>query len=409
MRLTILTQYYPPEVGAPQTRLSAIARELTRRGHSIQVVTAMPNYPSGRVFDSYRRRLFHSETTDGIAIHRSFIYAATGTGLNRIANYLSFSVSSILSSIFRNLGDVLFVESPPLFLGGSAVILKFIKKIPIIFNVADLWPDSIQELGVIQNRTILRVLYGLERKIYSEAFLINAVTEGIYDRITGEKGVDPAKVTFFPNGVDTDIFHPENPDPSFRQRLGLDERPLFVYPGTMGVAQGLDVAVRAAKMLEESGTDVTVLLLGAGSDRRRLEAMVADMKIGNVRFMDPVSPETVNQILALSVGGIVTLRKIPLLDGARPSKMFPIMAAAKPVIFSGNGEGARLVREAGCGLVCAAENEVELASAIRWCLDNITSVNEMGKSGANFVENNFKWSALIGPWIERVESLVNKC
>jgi colanic acid biosynthesis glycosyl transferase WcaI len=406
MRLTILTQYYPPEVGAPQARLSAIARELSRRGHEVEIVTAMPNYPIGEVAGGYRWRLYLSESVNEIRIRRSWIYAATGTGLKRIWNYLSFLLSSFFSLMFANKPDVLFVESPPLFLGLNAVILKKLRKIPYIFNVADIWPDSVRELGVIENKKVLYFLSKLEETIYSESLFVNAVTEGIYENITNDKGVEPGKVVFFPNGVDTNVFHPVSEDPILRERMGLGDEPMFVYPGTIGLAQGLDVVLHAARILEEEGTAVTILLLGAGSDRPRLQGIAQEMAIKSVRFLDPVAPEVVNQVLALSVGGLVTLKKLPILEGARPSKMFPIMAAGKPIVFSGDGEAARVIHEAGCGLTCEAENELQLAAAFRWCIENRESAEEMGESGRQFVEANLSWPVLVSSWLDRVGSFL---
>ena len=193
MRFLILTQYYPPEVAAPQVRLQAMAHELMRAGHEVEVVTAMPNHPTGRIFDGYRRRLSMTEVIDGVTVRRVWLYAATGAGAKRMMNYASFTVTSLWGLLTSKRPDVLFVESPPLFLSLPARLICLVWRRPFVFNVADLWPDSATSMGLLRDGLLLRVLNAFEGWAYRRARWVNAVTEGVRDTLLGAKRVPAAK------------------------------------------------------------------------------------------------------------------------------------------------------------------------------------------------------------------------
>ena len=194
MRMLILTQFFAPETGAPQTRLGALARELIRLGHEAEVVTAMPNYPAGRIFSAYRGRFYCREDWGGIAIHRVWVHASMGKGAGRLLNYLSFAATSLYALIKSKRPDYIFVESPPLFLAIPAILMARLWRVATILNVADLWPDSVRQLGILKPGIILRAAERLERWAYRRADFVNAVTEGIARTLIEDKSVPGHKL-----------------------------------------------------------------------------------------------------------------------------------------------------------------------------------------------------------------------
>ena len=401
MRLLILTQYFPPEIGAPQTRLRAIATELIRIGHEVEVVTAMPNYPRGYIFPEYRGRLYCRTLEDGVVVHRVWIHAAMGGGLNRLLSYGSFVLMSVWGLLRSKRPDYVFVESPPLPLTLPACIFARLWGASAIMNVADLWPSAAVEMGLLKEGTFTNLMRQFEDWSYRRATHVNAMTDGIQKYLLQEKGVAPDKVLFLPNGVDTVHYRPRPVDIVLKQQLGLQGKRVILYQGTYGYAHGLDVVLRAAKLLGEE-SQIHFLLIGDGSDRARLELLKEKLDVCNVTLHAPVSIEELPRYFSIAECGLVSLRCLPLLDSARPAKLFPILASGKPVIFVGNGEGARLVERAMAGVVVPPENPEALATAAEQLLNNPELVEEFGRNGRRFVEANLEWSKLIHDWLAQL-------
>jgi len=209
MRFLVLTQYFPPEIGAAQIRLAAVVRELVRLGHQVEVVTALPNYPGGQIYPEYHGRFYKKEQWEGVTVHRIWVYAAKGAGIKRLLNYLSFTLTAIWGLRQAKRPDYLFVETPPLFLGITAYLVAKKWRIPFILNVADLWLDAVQTLGIIKGGFLLRWARKLEIGLYRRAYHISVVTEGLREILHTERQVPTQKIGFLPNGVDTQLFCPQ--------------------------------------------------------------------------------------------------------------------------------------------------------------------------------------------------------
>lgn len=406
MRFLFLTQYYPPEVGAVQTRLSAVAAQLQRMNHDVEVVTGLPNYPIGRVFANYRKRAYLCEDVGGIPVHRVWLYPSMGTGIRRMANYASFALTSLLGLMRANRPNYIFVESPPLFLGLTGCLASALWGVPLVFNVADLWPDSLRELGIVNNTRVLRIAERLESRIYQKASYVNAVTEGIRNTLIQRKNVPPGKVLFFPNGVDVDLFKPTVPDNELVQELALNGKKVIVYAGTLGLAHGVRVALDAMEILQSRGIDLWLVLIGSGSEKASLVQIAQAKRLSKVIFLDPKSVEYVSRLYSLACGGLVTLRNLDFFDGTRPAKMFPIMACGKPVLYSGSGEGARLVERSQAGIVVPPEDAKGLADAMVALVENPLKAGELGRNGRRYVEDHLSWSAVVHNWIDELQQRV---
>ena len=396
MRVLVLTQYYPPEIGAPQTRLAAFARELIRRGHEVEVVTAMPHHLLGRTYAGYRNKFYLREDVGGVTVHRTWVYAATGTGVRRIANYLSFTATSLYGLIRAARPDVVFVESPPLFLSIPGWLAALAFRAKLIFNVADLWPDSVRDLGVMDDGWMIRVAEALEAWTYRRADIVNAVTVGIDHVLRIQKGVPSEKLRFLPNGIDIEAFAPRPPDERLRSVLKLDARPVFIYAGTHGIAQGLANVLDAAALVADRAV---VLFVGSGPTKAGLIARAKARGIHNVRFIDPVSIEEMPRYFSLAYASIVPLVRSDLMRGARPSKIFPALASGVPVVYSGEGEGARLVEDAGAGIAVPPEDAAALADAMRRLCDDPALRESLAVCARSLAVERFGWSMIVGRWL----------
>src|SRR5262249_2561640 len=236
MRILILSQYFPPEIGAPQTRLAAMTREMNLLGHDVEIVTAMPNYPTGRIFPEFRGKLYQRSGSDALRIRRVWVYPATGGGWRRICNYISFMLTSVFGLLLSRRPDFIFVESPPLLLSIPAFLFSRLWRVPFVLNVADLWPDSVIEKGFLHEGLAMRILRSLESWSYRKAARVNAMTETMHSTLLSEKQVPRTKLLFFPNGVDTTTYCPRPANLAVKEGLGLVGKRVVLYAGTQGHA-----------------------------------------------------------------------------------------------------------------------------------------------------------------------------
>ncbi|MCZ6699602.1 MAG: glycosyltransferase family 4 protein, partial [Planctomycetota bacterium] len=282
MRIAILTQYFPPEVGAPQVRLFELAKRLRKRGHDITVVTAMPNYPAGRVFDAYRRRLFCVEYIDGVKVIRTPIYPSRSENLLvRLASYMSFVMTSLLLgtwSLARQ--DVLIVESPPLFLGLSGVAMSFLTRSRMVLMVSDIWPDLAIRMGDCISERQARILLKLESFLYRRSDCVALTNPGAVEQIkTRFPDVPCALIS---NGVDTTAFRPELRSEAIRAEFGVSSDQFAVaYCGLHGFFQGLEVVVEAAKRLRDYPR-VRFVMVGDGLEKSALVARAREAGLDNI-------------------------------------------------------------------------------------------------------------------------------
>ena len=395
MKILILTQYYPPETGAPQNRLHELALELIKLGVEIEVLTAMPNYPKMEIFNDYRGKKFLTEKIDGITVYRSSIYVKKSKKiLFRLVNYFSFVFSSMWYGS-RKLPkyDFILVESPPLFLGISGYFLAKRKKAKLIFNVSDLWPESAEKMGLVSNKLFLKAATILEEFLYKKSILITGQTQGIVKNI---KNRFPNKnVYWLPNGVDLTLYNPENIESNWRKEKGFEDNDiLLIYAGIIGHAQGLEVILKAADILKNE-QNIKFLLIGDGPVKNDLLEMQKKHNLENVVFYDSVPKGEISKIIKSSDGTIIPLKKIPLFEGAIPSKIFENLAMKKPIILGVIGEAKELfIEEANAGIAFEPENEHELVKAIRCFISEKEKIKELGENGRTYVNKKFNRSII---------------
>lgn len=398
----MLTQYYPPEVGAAQVRLPSVARELRRLGHDVEVVTAMPNYPTGRIFPHYRRRAVLTESVDGVKTTRVWMFASMGRGPRRMLSYLSFSLTCVLGLAKRRpRPDWVFIESPPLSVAVPGLLYARLRRARSVVNIADLWPDAAVDLGVISDGRLLDAARGLERWIYRHATVVNAVTVGI-ERSLAERQLEPERLTFLPNGVDTELFSPASASMDTLKELGLPASKLILYTGNLGYSQGLANVVEAMRIVHRLDPDVTLAFIGDGSEREALNQQVEQLGLINVRFLDPVPPAIIAAVLPFAAAVIVSLLDLPTNADARPSKMFPAMAAGRPILFAGLSEGSRIVASSQAGLELRNDDPQAIADGIIQMVSNPEQADRFGANGRELVTREFSWTTLVERWLKQL-------
>lgn len=405
IRILILTQYYPPEIGAPQNRLHELAIRLKANGIEIEVLTALPNYPKMEIQDLYKKGMNREEIIDGIPVHRSWIYVSKSKGIiSRLLNYFSFVWSSFWRGRKLNNFDFLLVESPPLFLGYTAIRLARKLNAKLIFNVSDLWPESAEKLGIVNNKKLLNLAYKLEAKCYNSSTIITGQTQGIVKDI---KNRFPNKRIFWlPNGVDITYYNPELiMDGDFREINGFSTNDkLIFYGGILGHAQGLEVILHAANKLK-SRKEIHFILQGFGPEREKLIKLRDELNLQNIHFLNPVPKNDMPSILKSIDVALVPLRNLPLFQGAIPSKVFEALAMKKPLLLGVDGEARQHFVEKGkAGLFFEPENSNHLANQLCIMLDTPGLLKEMGENARNYVSKNFNRDKIALDFFNELES-----
>ncbi|MBC8216679.1 MAG: glycosyltransferase family 4 protein [Candidatus Marinimicrobia bacterium] len=386
MKILIISQYHPPEMGAAASRWSDYAIILSRQGHSVTVIAEIPNYPSGIVPQRYKKKWFVKEQdpTNTYSIIRTAVWAnSRKTNIQRIGFYLSFMFSSALIGLKLRRSDLIIVSSPPLFVGLSGVVISRLKKTPMIFDIRDLWPESAKVLGEITSGIILNFAERMEKTIYKHSSGYLLAVPGFSNYLTKEYPFTLFKgFTNLMNGVSQSFF--ENV-----VNIDIHENKFFtvLYSGNIGLAQELKVVILSAILLKDY--PINFQIIGDGVQRKTLEKMTADHLLKNVKFIDPMPrKELITYIKSASVC-LVPLKKSPLFLNAIPSKLLEYMACGKPVIVGIRGEVENLVKKSDAGLCIEPEEERALSEAIITYYQNKNLRVYQGENGQKYIKQHY--------------------
>ncbi len=378
MKIGILTQYFPPEMGAPQARLSELAVRLQRRGHELTIITAMPNYPTGRVFDAYRRRLFARENMNGMRIIRTAIYPSKSSNLMvRLASYMSFVFSSLLLGTW-SIGklDLLIVESPPLFLAMSGIPMARLTRARMVLMVSDIWPDVAVRMGDMIGGTQLRMMEWLEALAYRYSSCVALTNPGAAEQIRSR--FPSAPVGVISNGVDTSCFRPELRSEEIRREFGIMPGEFAAgYCGLHGIFQGLEVVVEAAKRLQDCPR-IRIVMVGEGPTKTDLMAQAQAAGLKNIAFYPHQPKSRMPAILASMDASLIPLAAS--LPGTMPSKVYEALAAGVPVVVTAGCEAEQLVKRYNVGRLFAPGDAEILAGAIRDLADDPSVREEISRN-----------------------------
>lgn len=390
MKILILSQYFYPEIGATQIRMYEFARFLASKGHQVTVVCELPNHPTGRIPREYRGRLFDEEVRDGFRIVRVWVWASPEKNLfNRLLFYISFLVFSIIRSLTLERPDVVLATSPPLFTGLAGWIVSAFKRAHFVLDIRDVWPAAAVALGVLRKGVALKAAEWLERFLYRRSDLITVVTRGFCDYLNDIHAIPQTRVKWIPNGTVSHIFRPFE-STELRRLPGFNDKFIVAFAGNLGLAQGLDIVIEAARRINDQDA-IAFVLIGAGPCREGLEEQARLHQLSCVRFLDQVPAAQVVGLLNSADALLAPLRDSShwVFQTFLPVKMFDYMACGKPVLLGANGEALEILRESGGGLHFHPGKPLELLSAIRYLQGNPEEGEEMGRRGRAYVLRHF--------------------
>ena len=412
MRVVFFSHYFSPEGNAPASRTYEHCKRWVEAGHQITVVTCAPNVPDGVVYEGYKNRLWpQRETIDGIDVIRIWTYLAANSGNSkRILNYASYMFSAVLCFLFFcRRPNLIIATSPQFFCGWAGTIASWLKWCPFILEIRDIWPESIVTVGALKKSSLLvRILERLEKWMYRSANHIVTVGKGYQENVLSKVDVGD-RISVVTNGVDLDVFSPQEPSSEFRQQHGLSDHFVCSYVGTIGMAHGLNVVVRAAEILKSmQRNDVKFCLVGDGAQREKIEqdAIESDVK-DMIRFTGRLPKSDMPMVLASSDCLLIHLKKTDLFATVIPSKIFEAMAMERPLVMGVQGESADIVKDGGAGIAMESDNAQQLVDAVLALKDDNELRNRLCTNGRQFVGQQYTRDSLAKKMLDVMQRVAN--
>jgi glycosyltransferase involved in cell wall biosynthesis len=412
VKILYVSQYFSPEMGAPAARAAELAHHWAEAGHEVSVLTGFPNHPTGVVPEEWRsrlRRLTYHEKAGAVNIFRTWLWPLPNRRAHeRMRNYASFCVSAALRGLTLPRPDVIIATSPQLLVGLSGWWLAFARQIPFVFEVRDLWPESLAAVGVGSEDSLLhQALGGIAKFLYERADCIVVVTPAFKQHLTERWRVPAEKISVVENGVETGLFAPKPPadDRALRRQLDADGKFLASYIGTMGNAHGLETLLDAAVQLQHENSDVLFLLVGEGAEKERIKTLAQSHSLGNIRFLDQQPREKIPAFISASDACLVLLKKTDVFKTVIPTKMLEFMSCARPVILGVDGQARQIIERAEAGIVIEPENAQSLVRAIRQLAANRELGTALGQKGREHILRQFSRKATAEKYIDVLRNI----
>jgi len=401
LRVLLLTQWFEPE---PVFKGLAFAQALRERGHQVQVITGFPNYPGGEIYKGYKLKWFQRQTMDGIEVCRVPLYPShDGSAIGRAFNYISFAITSCLFGIlFSRKADVIYAYHPPLTVGMSAAIMGLFRRTPVVYDIQDMWPDTLKATGMLNNAKALSLIGWICKWIYRRAAALVVLSPG-FKQLLLERGVPEQKVKVIYNWCDakalsqpTSLVKPERMQSRFN----------VVFAGTMGRAQALDAVIAAAAIIVKTHPQIQFVFVGGGMDVERLKQLALDQSPESVIFLPRMSMTDVGQVLFAADLLMVHLRDDPLFAITVPSKTQAYMAVGKPILMAVRGDAANIIRDAECGVVVEPEQADQIAQAvIEFSQLSQERLVEMGQNGLAYYQQNLSIQTGVDQFVQVFHSV----
>jgi len=412
VKILYVSQYFSPETGAPAARAAELAQYWVQDGHEVTVLTGFPNHPNGIVLPNYRgmlRRPVMREEISGVKVVRTWLFPFPNRKAHeRMLNYSSFCVSAATTGMFLPRPDVLIATSPQLLVGLSGWWLARLKGAPFVFEVRDLWPESLVAVGMSNANSMLsRSLGSIAGFLYRRADHVVVVTPAFEDYLVRSWHVPAEKISVVENGVNTDLFSPRL-DNVLRSELAIDEKFVVSYIGTMGMAHGLDTLVEVATELRQTAPEVLFLMVGEGADKARIIQFAGSRRLSNMRFINQQPREKVPEFISASDVCLVPLKKTELFKTVVPTKMLEFMSCARPVILGVDGQARRILDLAAAGIFVEPQNATPLAQAIRKLATNPVLRETLGHNGRRYVVENFSRQQTAKTFLTVLGKILNK-
>ena len=408
--VVIVTQYFPPEIGATQVRLLEMARAWQRGGHRVTVICEFPNHPHGVIPDEYRGKLYAEEEMDGFRVLRTWVAAdPVKTTDSRMKFYISFAAMAAMAA-FRRLGrvDLVIASSPPLPVGLAGYAIALLRRAPLLLDIRDLWPGAAVALGELKNERVIRIATAAERFLYKRSRIVSTVTDG-YRADLEALGAAPEKILLAPNGTLPEHFGPDRVDPELRARLGLTGRFVVTFAGLLGLSQGFDFLLDLAASYRDD-PEFALLIIGDGPRRDALRERIDSDGLRNVVLQPAVPVAEIAPYLNASDLLLVTLRDIPeAFYGMVPIKLYDYLACGPPVLVAVPGKDGKpgqaesLLAECGGGVSARPEDLDSFRAAIARVRENPERAREMGEAGQRFVLPRFSRPEIMAEMVREVE------
>lgn len=361
MKILLLTDYFPPEVNAPATRGIEHCREWQRLGAEVTVITCAPNFPQGKVHDGYRNSLCQEENIDGIRVIRVWSYIARNEGFfKRSLDFLSFAFTAFGAGLFESC-DVIVATSPPFFITFAGYALSKVKRKPWVFEVRDIWPESIRTLGAMKSSPVLDLLEKIELALYRDATSVIAVTDA-FKRNFIRRGIPAGKIAVVTNGANLDLYQAQDKNQVLLERLGLKGKFVVGYIGTHGMAHALEFIVSNLDKVQNES--IHFLFIGDGAKKNDVVQLATKLNLKNVTFLDPVPKEMVADYLSITDVALVPLLKNDTFKEVIPSKIFESSAMRKPILLGVEGQAKEIVEQYGAGLCFEPENGADFLAKL---------------------------------------------
>ena len=411
MKILYVSQYFPPEMGAPAARAAELSKYWTLAGHEVTVLTGFPNHPTGVVPSEYRgrlRRMVMRERVGAVNVVRTWLLPfPNGRAHERMLNYSSFCLSAASSGLFVSRPDVVIATSPQLLVGLSGWWLARWKRVPFIFEVRDLWPESLSAVGMGTESSLLhRSLSRIAQFLYDAADRVVVVSPAFEEHLVNVRNVAREKISIVENGVETSLFSPQNIIPELRRELGADGKFVVCYIGTMGMAHGLETLIESASRLQTARPDVLFLLVGEGSDKERIRKLARARELHNIRFIDQQPRERIPGYIAASDACLVLLKKTELFKTVIPTKMLEFMACERPVILGVDGHARHIVESARAGIFVEPEHPGQLVELIVRLAEDKSGREAMGRSGRRHILSHFSRERSASHYIDVIRDML---
>jgi len=411
MKILYISQYFPPEMGAPAARVSELAQHWRKDGHQVTVLTRFPNHPTGKLNPEYRnefRRLIYRENVDGVEVIRTWLLPFPNRkSYERILNYSSFWISASITGISLKKPDVIVATTPQLLVGVVGWFLGKIKRVPFILEVRDIWPDSIVASGVGSDETVLiRTLRMIASSLYRSSDHIVVVTPAFKKFLIENQGIFDEKISIVPNGVEIELFDSINKSEDSRIRLGVESKFVLSYIGTHGFAHGLGTALKAAALLKNVFPELVIIFVGEGAEKNNLIAEAKENNLKNVLFFDSQLRHRIPSIIRASDACMVLLKKREIFKTVIPTKLLEFLACGRPVILGVDGQARQILEEAQAGIYIPPEDADALAKAALMLYHDSEYRRKLGENGRRFITENFSRSQTAKLYIHILDKMV---
>ena len=411
MKILYLSQYFPPEMGAPAGRAAELSRLWAEDGHEVTVLTGFPNHPTGIVPPRYRRKLRQfvmHENHHGVNVVRTWLLPFPNRkAYERMLNYSSFCISAAATGMFLHQPELVIASSPQLLVGLSGWWLARCNGVPFVFEVRDLWPESLAAVGVSsRNSRLHRLLAKIAGFLYRSCDRLVVVTPAFKEYLVEHWRVPAEKISVVENGVETSLFSRLTPNAALRRAIGAEEKFVVSYIGTMGNAHGLETLLEAAALLRERAPEVLFLLVGEGAEKARIVSLAHSRGLTNVRFVGQQPREKIPAYITASDVCLVLLKKSELFKTVLPTKMLEFMSCARPVILGVDGHARNVMERANAGIFVPPEDSAELADAILRLAADLALRESLGRNGRQYVLQHFSRQQTAEVYLDVLQDLL---